>query len=171
MKTDNQITADLITFIKAGLAGFAPWPVLQSYQPTRGHYPRPYILVHRLGETLIGHLQVCSFKPEDGGQLVQSTWQIDAVRYAQVTDTTDIIGAGDALKRLRNWLMSDEAARQLRAKGYNVLRVGQIVTPAIDTDTDTFQILPNFTLDLIYKQTYEQQTPDITSAKPIIKGV
>lgn len=171
MKTDNQVTADLITFIKAGLDGLVDWPVLQSYQPTRGHYQRPYILVHRLGETLIGQLQVCSFQPEHGGQLVQSTWQIDAVRYAQVSDTTDTIGAGDALKRLRNWLMSDEAARQLRAKGYNVLRVGQIVTPPVDTDTETFQILPNFTLDLIYKQTYEQQTPDITSAQITLKGV
>ena len=116
-------------------------------------------------------MQVCSFKPENGGQIVQSTWQIDAVRYASVNDDTATLGAGDVLKRLRNWFMSDAAAQQLRAKGYNVLRVGQIVTPQIETETETFQILPNFTLDLIYKQPYQQQTPDITSAQPNIKGV
>lgn len=169
--TDNQVTADLIALIKTGLDGYADWPVLQSYQSTKGNYARPYILLHRLGETLIGQLQVCSFKPENGGQIVQSTWQIDAVRYASVNDDTATIGAGDVLKRLRNWFMSDAAAQTLRAKGYNVLRIGQLVTPPVETETKTFQILPNFTLDLIYKQPYQQQTPDITSAQPNIKGV
>lgn len=169
--TDNQVTADLIALIKTGLEGYADWPVLQSFQPTKGNYARPYILLHRLGETLIGQMQVCSFKPENGGQIVQSTWQIDAVRYASVNDDTATIGAGDVLKRLRNWFMSDAAAQTLRAKGYNVLRIGQLVTPPIETETETFQILPNFTLDLIYKQPYQQQTPDITSAQPNIKGV
>ncbi|MGN0016197.1 MAG: phage gateway protein [Candidatus Avelusimicrobium sp.] len=169
--TDNQVTADLIALIKTGLSGFAPWQVVQSYQPTRGHFSRPYILIHRLGETALGYLQTCSFKPENGGQIIQSTWQIDAVRYSRVQDDVTTPGAGDVLKRLRNWFMSDAAARELRAKGYNVLRVGEIATPQIETETETFQILPNFTLDLIYKQTYEQQTPDITSAKSIIKGV
>lgn len=169
--TDNQVTADLIALIKTGLDGYADWPVLQSYQPTKGHYARPYILLHRLGETLIGQMQVCSFKPENGGQIVQSTWQIDAVRYASVNDDTATIGAGDVLKRLRNWFMSDAAAQALRQAGYNVLRIGQIATPPFLTETDTFQINPNFTLDLVYKQNYEQETSAVTQAVETLIGV
>lgn len=169
--TDNRVLADLIGFIKSALANFPEWEVLQSFQPTRGNYRRPYVLLHRLTETFIGQLQRNSFAPEKGGQIIQTTWQIDAVRYAQITDGPETLTAGDVLKLIRNWFMSDTAAVALRAKGYNVLRVGEIITPPIDTENETWQILPNLTLDLIYKQTYEQHTPQVTSAQPTIKGV
>ena len=154
------------------MTGITGWSVLQNYQPTKGNYNRPYVLVHKLSETPIGQLQVCSFNPTNGGQIFQLTYQLDAVCFRKPSDTAETLTSTDVLKQIRNWFMSDAAAQALRQAGYNVFRIGQIVTPPFLTETDTFQINPNFTLDLVYKQQYEQEISAITSAvENIIKGV
>lgn len=169
---ENQIWTDLIGFINTAMTGITGWSVLQNYQPTKGNYNRPYVLVHKLSETPIGQLQVCSFNPTNGGQIFQLTYQLDAVCFRKPSDTAETLTSTDVLKKIRNWFMSDAAAQALRQAGYNVFRIGQIVTPPFLTETDTFQINPNFTLDLVYKQQYEQEISAITSAvENIIKGV
>lgn len=169
---ENQIWTDLIGFINTAMTGITGWSVLQNYQPTKGNYNRPYVLVHKLSETPIGQLQVCSFNPTNGGQIFQLTYQLDAVCFRKPSDTEETLTSMDVLKQIRNWFMSDAAAQTLRQAGYNVFRISQIVTPPFLTETDTFQINPNFTLDLVYKQQYEQEISAITSAvENIIKGV
>lgn len=168
---ENQIWVDIIGFINTAMTGITGWSVLQNYQPTKGNYNRPYVLVHKLSETPIGQLQVCSFNPSNAGQIFQITYQVDAVCYRKYSDTAETVTSMDVLKQIRNWFMSDAAAQALRQAGYNVFRIGQIVTPPFLTETDTFQINPNFTLDLVYKQNYEQETSAVTQAAENLIGV
>lgn len=173
MITENQVMVDLIALIKLPLLklGVTDWAVLQNYQPTKGNYPSPYILVHRLPTTYIGQLQQNSVDNTKSGQLKQASFQLDAYKKRLPTDTAQTLSGGDVLEYVRNWFMGDDAAKQLRAKGYNVFRVGQMNQNYFETETDTFQINPNFVLDLAYKQTYAEETSVITSADGTLVGI
>lgn len=173
MITENQVMIDLIGFINAALKklNVTGWSVLQSFQPTKGNYPQPYILVHKLSNTFVGQLQQNSVDSTKSGQLKQATFQIEAYKKRLPTDTYQTLTGGDVLEYVRNWFMGDAAQKALRAKGYNVLRVDGIVNPQFETETDTWQISPNFTLDLMYKQTYSEETSSITSADGILIGI
>ena len=84
---ENRIWADVIGFINTAMTGITGWSVLQNYQPTKGNYSRPYVLVHKLSETPIGQLQICSFNPSNAGQVFQITYQVLAVFLLYSKDT------------------------------------------------------------------------------------
>ena len=173
MITENKVFTDLIGFINTAIAklGVTGWAVLQSYQPTKGNYPQPYILVHKLNNVFIGQLQQNSVNNAKSGQLKQVSFQIDAYKKRLPTDTADTLTGGDVLEFVRNWFMSDAAQVSLRQKGYNVFRCGEIINAQFETEMDTWQIAPNFTLDLTYKQTYIEETSSITSADGTLIGI
>lgn len=173
MITQTQVMVDLISLLNTALKklGTTEFTVLQSYQPTKGNFNRPYLLVHRLNDTYIGQLQQNSVDSRNSGQLKQASFQIDAYKKRLPTDPVEELTSGDVLEFVRNWLMSDSAQKLLREKGYNVFRVGQLNQNYFETETDTFQINPNFTLDLAYKQTYAEETSVITSADGTLIGI
>ena len=173
MIKENQVITDLIALIKIPLGDLklSDWAVLQNYQPTKGNYPGPYILVHRLPTTYIGQLQQNSVDNTKSGQLKQASFQLDAYKKRLPTDTADTLTGGDVLEYIRNWFMGDKAQKELRKKNYNVFRVGQMNQNYFETDTDTFQINTNFVLDLAYKQTYAEATSVITSADGTLVGI
>lgn len=173
MKTENQVYADLIGFINTALSseGISGWNVLQSYQQTRGNFPSPYILIHKLVNTFIGQLQQNSVDSTKSGQLKQVSFQIDGYKKRLPTDKEDTLSGGDVVEVIRNWFMSDEAQKILRSKGYNVFRVGQVNHAYFETETDVYQVNPNFTLDLTYKQKYGKETSAISGAVGNLEGI
>lgn len=172
MRTETQVMIDLRYFLKQALKSIGQnWEVLQSFQPTKGNYNNPYLLMHRLNNVYIGQLQQNSYDKRKSGQLKVSSFQIDAYKKRLNTDTADTIQGEDVLEFVRNWFMSDVCSKELREKGYNVFRIGNIVSAIFETENDTWQIAPNFTIELAYKQDYGEEVSAITSAEGKLVGI
>lgn len=172
-QTENQTWQKIITLVNMALtkAGITGWAVLQNYQPSQGTYTKPHVLIHKLMETYIGHLQNPSFKSTGGGQLTQWTLQIDAIRDREETDSADVMNGADVLQYIRFYFLSDEGARELRDQGFNVFFINQAPEAQFKTENETYQLDPNITVNLVFKQNYEQPAAAIRAVNPTIKGV
>lgn len=167
MLTVNQIYKDLITMIKTALQTYSlNWQVIQTYQQTMGNLKPPFVMLHRLTATNYGFQYGKDY--EDNGESKHSenqieilTFQIEAFIPRTEKDKVNTITGADVVRLLARWFMSDVGIQAVRSKGYNVLRVSEVVEEFYKDVSDIYQVNPHFQLQLVTVQT------DITEAKKI----
>lgn len=167
MLTVNQIYKDLIAMIKTALQTYSlNWQVIQSYQQTMGNLKAPYIMLHRLTATNYGFQYGKDYEENNSSkhsenQIEILTFQIEAYKPRKENDTERTITGADVVRLLARWFMSDVGIQTVRTKGYNVLRVSEVVEEYYKHISDIYQVNPHFQMQLVTVQT------DITNAKKI----
>lgn len=171
MITTNQIYKDLIAMIKTVLdQQHLSWQIIQAFQLSMGNFKPPFIMLHRLTATNYGWQYGTdeTINNEDvhtENQLEILKFQIEAYRPREKKDTTNTITATDVVRIIASWFMSPEGLKAVRDKGYDVLRVTEVVEEYYKEVNDVYQVAPHFKLELIAKQTYI--TPTNTIKAPI----
>lgn len=170
MLTVNQIYKDLIAMIKTALQSQdLNWQVIQTYQQTMGNLKPPFIMLHRLTATNYGFQyskdytvtgQTTQHKHSEN-QIEILKFQIEAYKPRSARDTENTITAADVVRAISRWFMSDTGIQAVRAKGYNVLRVTEVVEEYYKEVNDIYQVNPHFKMDLVTLQT------DVTGSKKI----
>lgn len=167
MITVNQVYKDLIGFIKTALASQGlSWQVLQAYQQTMGGHEPPYVLVHRLTSTNYGWQYgqdkavtvagITTYKHTEN-QIEKQTYQIDFIYKRQDNETYQTITGADVARLVSRWLMSETGIATVKAKGYEMLRISQVFEEYYKEVNEIYQVAPHFQLELIVKQTDEEQ--------------
>lgn len=171
MLTVNQIYKDLIALTKIALQSQGlNWQVIQTYQQTMGNLKPPFIMLHRLTATNYGFQygkdytqtarQNKQYKHSEN-QIEILKFQIEACKPRTAKDNENTITAADVVRVISRWFMSDTGIQAVRAKGYNVLRVTEVVEEYYKHVSDIYQVNPHFKMDLVALQT------DVTEAKKI----
>lgn len=163
MLTVNQIYKDLIEMIKVALQNNGlSWQVIQSYQQTMGHFQAPFIMLHRLTATNYG-FQYGKDKNNEHteNQIEILKFQIEAYKPRNPKDGVNTITAADVVRVIARYFMGDAGLKAVRDKGYNVLRVTEVVEEYYKEVNEIYQVNPHFKLDLVTLQT------DTTEAKKI----
>lgn len=173
---ENQIWSDMHDFLLAALAywGVAGWTVTRDFQPTKGNFNAPYLLIHRLFNTTNGTLQQYD-RVEDGAlmhetaQLEEITFQVDAVKFRRPGYPQDATSA-DVLNKIRLWF-NGPGVDVLKNKQYSAFLVKQVNEPFFETENDTFEKNPNLQIELVVRQSDKRPEPSVESWNPTIKGV
>lgn len=176
-KNENQVWADLFVLLSRGLAywNIANWQLARKYQPTKGNFQPPMLLLHLLNTRPVGTVQQ-RYKARQGNlekentQLEEWTFQIDAVKPRKpglVQEETSL----DVLSKLRAWLNGPEGVKEIWDLGYNSLLVNISQVPPFLTDNDVFEMHPNLELHLFLQQSDTRSTPSATRWEGNIKGV
>ena len=167
MITVNKIYKDLIAMIKTALTTYKlNWQVIQAYQQTMGNLKPPFIMLHRLTATNLG-FQFGKDYTEDNqakhseNQYEILTFQIDAYRPRAEKDNENTITGADVARLLARWFMSDTGIKEIRSKGYDVLRITEVVEEYYKAVSDIYQVNPHFQMQLVTLQT------DVTEAQKI----
>lgn len=177
MITVNQTYKDLIALIKQALQSQnLNWQVIQSYQQTMGNIKPPYVMLHRLTTTNYG-FQFCKDKDvanaptHTENQIEIQHYQIEATNIRSVNDKATTITGADVVRIIASWFMSDIGIQEVLNKGYEVLRVTEVVEEFYKDVTEKYQVNPNFMLDLKVKQEYTSPTNKISGFIGNIKEV
>ena len=156
----NQTYKDLIELIKEALQSQQlNWQVIQNYQATMGNIKPPFVMLHRLTATNYG-FQFGKDKDVSGtpthteNQVEIQTYQIEANYIRKASDNVNTITGADVVRIIASWFMSDTGIQALRAKGYNVLRVTEVVEEYYKNISDIYQVNPHFRLELVALQSY-----------------
>lgn len=167
MLTVNQIYKDLIALIKVALQSQSlNWQVIQSYQQTMGNIKPPFVMLHRLTTSNYGFQfgkdKIVSNTPtHTENQIEIQSYQIEANYIRSVKDNASTITGADVVRVIASWFMSDTGIQAVRAKGYNVLRVTEVVEEYYKNINDIYQVNPHFRLDLVALQSYSSPTHKI----------
>lgn len=158
MITVNQIYKDLISLIKVALQKYSlNWQVIQTYQQTMGNLKPPFVMLHRLTTSNYGfqygkdYTENNQSKHSENQYEIQ-TYQIEAVYHRKASDTYQTITGADVVRLLARWFMSEEGISAVKDKGYNVLRITEVVEEYYKDISDIYQVNPNFKLQLIALQ-------------------
>lgn len=175
MLTVNQIYKDLIAMIKTALQSQnLNWQVIQTYQQTMGNLEPPFIMLHRLTATNYGFqygkdYTLANESKHSENQIEILKFQIEAYRPRGAKDKVNTITAADVVRILSRWFMSDTGIQAVREKGYNVLRVTEVVEEYYKEVSDKYQVNPHFKMELVTLQTDTSQAKVID--KPIGKVI
>lgn len=176
-KNENQIWADVSTLLRSALAywNITGWELAREYQPTKGNFLPPVLLLQLLETRPAGTVQQRYEKQEDelvkeNSQLEEWTFQVDALkprRPGQTQEETSL----DVLSKLRMWFNGSEGVNEIWKMGYNSLLVNVAQVPFFLTENDVFEMHPNLKLHLFLQQSDKRSTPAATRWERTIKGV
>lgn len=171
MLTVNQIYKDLIAMIGTALQSQSlNWQVIQTYQQTMGNLKAPFIMLHRLSSSNYGFQYGKDYTVTVGqtkqhkhseNQIEILKFQIEAYKPRSPKDKADTITGADVVRMIARWFMSDTGIQAIRDKGYNVLRITDVVEEYYKEVNEIYQVNPHFKMDLVALQT------DITPANVI----
>lgn len=163
----NQIYKDLITMIQTALqSNGLNWQVIQTYQQSMGNLKPPFVMLHRLTSTNYGwqygkDITVNGQHIHSENQIEILKFQIEANKPRKKTDTADTITAADVTRLIARWFMSDVGLAAIRSKGYDVLRITDVVEEYYKAVDEIYQVSPHFKMDLVALQTDTYQTDTI----------
>lgn len=157
MLKTNQIYKDLIEMIKVALKNQKiNWQVIQTYQQSMGNLKAPFIMLHRLTATNYGFQygkDVNDKHTENQHEIL--SFQIEAYKPRSTNDTINTITATDVIRLVAMYFMSDEGIEEVRSKGYNVLRITEVVEEYYKEVNDIYQVNPHFKMDLVVLNSME----------------
>lgn len=177
MLTVNQVYKDLIALIKQALvSNNLNWQVIQGYQQTMGNIKPPFVMLHRLTSTNHGFQfgkdkDVAGTPTHTENQIEIQHYQIEANYVRSAKDNASTITGADVVRIIASWFMSDTGIQAVRSKGYNVLRVSEVVEEYYKNISDIYQVNPHFMLDLVALQSYSSQTNKISGFAGNVKEV
>ena len=142
------------------------WQVIQTYQQTMGNLKAPFIMLHRLTSSNYGFqygkdYTTNNLSKHSENQIEILTFQIEAYKPRSPKDNNTTISGADVVRLLARWFMSDTGLQAVRAKGYNVLRITEVVEEYYKEVNEIYQVNPHFKMELVTLQT------DITEAKTV----
>ena len=173
----NQTYKDLIDLIKQALQSQnLNWQVIQSYQATMGNIKPPFVMLHRLTTTNYGFQfgkdkEIANTPTHTENQIEIQHYQIEANYVRSAKDNASTITGADVVRIIASWFMSDTGIQAVIAKGYNVLRVTDVVEEYYKNISDIYQVNPNFRLDLVALQSYSSPTNKISGFAGNVKEV
>ena len=179
MITTNQIFKDLIDLLKKGLLSKSlSWQIIQSFQQTIGNIKSPYIMIHRISSSNIGFQSQKDIYNESTQkidhteeQIENVLFQIDAVYDRTPDDNTTTITGTDVLRIISRWLQSDLGLEEIKKKGYEILRITEVVEPFYKSVNELYQVNPHFELQLIVTQIDITSIEKIEGTNIAVKGV
>lgn len=173
----NQIYKDLITMIQTALTSNGlNWQVIQNYQQTMGNLKAPFIMLHRLTSTNYGW-QYGKDKTVDGqhihteNQIEEMVFQIEAYKPRSKNETANTITGADVVRLLACWFMSEVGLKAIRDKGYDVLRITDVVEEYYKEVNEVYQVNPHFKMRITALQTDNYQTNTIKGVIGTVKEV
>ncbi len=176
---NNQIITNLITCIKAALTvnNISGWTVAQNYLPKIGHWPKPCILIKRLGTFPEGWQTSKDVKENNGNFQHYETQQsfillrLEALKNRNVNEPLEDTAA-DVLEAVRAYFNSKDGIKLLRSYNLAPYRVENIEEPELQTENEVFEFHPFFDLKLVVFKEYKRPQAAITAAElKEIKGV
>ena len=173
----NQTYKDLIDLIKQALQSQnLNWQVIQSYQATMGNIKPPFVMLHRLTTTNYGFQfgkdkDIVNTPTHTENQIEIQSYQIEANHIRKASDNVNTITGADVVRIIASWFMSDTGIQAVRAKGYNILRVTEVVEEYYKNINDIYQVNPHFRLDLVALQSYSSPTHKIKGFTGNVKEV
>lgn len=169
--TDNQLIQLFLPIINAQLIadGFTGVVVKQSAQPTAQGVPTaPIVFFHKVGNRRYGFLKrkdtwdsVNSSFVHNENQYIETTFQVSALALQDVNDITKPT-ASDLINEVASIMQSDSTRDILNQSGIGILRVTDITNPYFIDDRDNFEASPTFDFTLVYLNTRESTSPNIT---------
>lgn len=160
VKYENQIWEELAGVIqsalaKQGITEFAVKPGTPDHKPDG----TPEIILHKTLETPVGSQSVHDFTDDATGLLVhEESYLIEltfaATAYKKRDDATApaAFTASDALQAVMAYLLSPNGIRYLKALGYGILPVKEIVQTYVVDEDGAYQITPSFNFTVCIKQ-------------------
>lgn len=176
---NNQIFTNLITCVKAALTAnsISGWSVAQNYTPAQGNYPRPIILIHKLGTFTEGWQSRADKKDTDGilkhyeTQQSYILFRLEALKNRDITKPEEDTAA-DVLDCVRAYFNGNEGIKLLRSYGLNPYRIENIEEPEYTTENDVFEFHPFFDFKVVIFKEYKKPQAAVTAAEiKTIKGV
>lgn len=173
----NQTYKDIIELIKETLQSQQlNWQVIQNYQATMGNIKPPFVMLHRLTTTNYGFQfgkdkDIANTPTHTENQVEIQTYQIEANYIRKASDNVNTITGADVVRIIASWFMSDTGIQAFRNKGYNVLRVTDVVEEYYKEINDVYQVNPHFRLDLVALQSYTSPTHKISGVIGRVKEV
>lgn len=161
MKTEAMQWRDILNILNLALSemNVQGVSVFRSYQPSKGHFPRPHLLVHRLFTKSIAYVGektvIEEGKPKKILKEIQEIhYQIDAIKKAE-PGNTEALTAFEIARLVKLWLNSPGGGAYIRRLGYGNLRAGDIRQPDFINETDVWETNPNFDLILICENDFK----------------
>ena len=159
IRTENQIYADIIGFIKNSLTALniEGWQVLQLKQPVKLTTIKPTIYVTCTNKNRRGCQQRLYPITENElkikeGFTQEVDVQISALKRRELSDTVDTLNSADVLEYLKTYMLNPYALQDLRALGYTIYQPSNIQSPDFFDDSDNFEFMPFFNVTFILKQ-------------------
>lgn len=161
MKTEATQWQDILSILNVALSkmGIAGVSVVRNYQPTKGNFNRPYLMVHRLFTNSIAY--VGSKTTIENGEAKKTLkeiqeihYQIDSIKKAEPGNTAALT-AFDIARLVKLWLNSAEGGAYIRNLGYGNLRAGDIRQPDFINENEVWETNPNFDLILICENDFK----------------
>ena len=161
MKSESLQWQDILNILNLALSkmDIKGIEVVRNYQPAKGNFNSPHLLVHRLFTNSIAYLSektvIEQGKPKKIMKEIQEIhYQIDAVKKAEPGNTSALT-AFDVARLIKLWLNGSEAGAYIRSLGYGNLRAGDIRQPDFINETDVWETNPNFDLILICENDFK----------------
>lgn len=173
MITVNQIYKDLISLIKIALQSQnLNWQVIQTYQQTMGNLKPPYVMLHRLTTSNYGFQYGKDIDTKHTeNQIEIQSYQIEAVFNRKSSDNSSTITGADVARILARWFMSDIGIQSVREKGYEILRISEVMEEYYKNVSDIYQVNPHFKMDLVCLQKDETQAKKFSGFVGTVKEV
>lgn len=160
IKSENQIYADIITFINTALTNLniQGWQVLQLKQPVKLTTIAPTIYVTCANKNRRGWQQRTYPKTTQDLKLKEKfiqevDVQISALRRRELTDTVETLNSADVLEYIKTYMLNPNTIQDLRALGYIIYQPSNIQSPDFFDDSDNFEFMPFFNVTFILEQT------------------
>lgn len=161
MKTEAIQWRDILNILNLALLkmNIKGVNVVRSYQPSKGHFPRPHLLVHRLFTDSIAYVGEKTII-ENGApvkilkEIQEIHYQIDAIKKAE-PGNTEALTAFEIARLVKLWLNSPGGGAYIRSLGYGSLRAGDIRQPDFLNENDVWETNPNFDLILICENDFK----------------
>ena len=176
IKTDNQVLADIISFINSFLnnQNITGWKVLQLYQPVKLTTIEPVIYITATNKKRNGwqarYYPIINRELKIKDKFIQELdVQISAVRSREITDTKTTINAADILEQLKAYMLNINVLQNLRTLGYLIYQPSDIQKQDFINDSDNFDFMPFFNVTFIYDQTLISSQTAISEYKQIIE--
>lgn len=176
-KNENQLWADMKNLLLKGLNYWSieNWEIARSYQPTKGNFRLPVLLINLLSSNPIGAIEQ-HYKKNNGelerenSQREEWVFRIEAIKR-RVPNQPQELTALDVLSKLRMWFNGPDGVESIWAMGYNSLLVRLAEVPSFLTEDDVFEMHPNLEIHLFLQQKNTRTVPSASKWTEKIKGV
>lgn len=179
MKTENQIWADIIAGVKAGIAekSIIGFGVQKGYQPSKSSISDPTIWIERVTSGRYGSQ---ARRPEvvDESLIENEEYyeeimiQITARKFRNpATDTVSTQTSGDAMNLLASYFNSQPGIDQLLSLNFNCIKVTDVREPSSISDSDIYEKTPSFDLTLTHVQADIRAVPNVDEGELSVTSI
>ena len=178
IKTENQVYADVISFIKAALLNFEVdgWKVCKLIQPSKFNEIKPVVYVSVLDVSQRG-TQFSRTTKKDGLIVSEEVFReeirirISALRRNLLSDKEETLCAKDVLKMIASWFVSPYGIAEIQDAGYSIYNPSGIKQDNIEDDSANLSAMPYFDITFVTECSWNAPYKEISGYKLKMKGI